>query len=388
MPEVLVLGADGYTGWPLVCRLLRDGYDVHGIDHLEGRRYRGESVTPIDSHVERSYAADEVFDGEYTFQRLDVRHYHRLRDAISAVKPDTIVNLAQIPSAPYSMQGPYEAWEVQDNNVRGALNVLWALRETGQTDTHVVQLATMGEYGTPDEPLPEGFLPDGRPAPKQPGSFYHASKVQMTTNTLFASETWEIPVTEIYQGIVYGVETAATAGNPDLMTRFDVDATFGTVLNRFTAQAAAGEPLTVYGEGGQCRAMLSLQDCVQCLTLAIENPPGPYTAGRYPYRAINQFDGSYRVNNLATMIAEETDADIEHLDNPRAEDDSRHFYDPEREVLDELGYEAAKSLEDAFHETYHVVQRHVDRIDRDALRPSTTWQTDEDHMELVEGKHD
>lgn len=373
MTDILVLGSDGYTGWPLTCRLLENGYDVFGIDNLT-RRDRTTSVTPIQSHSKRATVANEAFDGDYEFRVGDTRSYEAIATLLEAEEPDTVVNLAQIPAAPYSMGSPARAWEVQQNNVRGALNLYWAIQRLDIPTPHVVQLATMGEYGTPESGIPEGFLEDGRPAPKEPGSFYHASKVAATVNTLFAARTWDIPTTEIYQGIVYGVSPYHDL-DAALGTRFDVDETWGTVLNRFTAQAAADQPLTVYGAGGQKRAMLSLSDCVQCLELAIENPPARWD-DRYPYRAINQFDEAHRVRDLADMVHSFTGAEIAFVENPRAEDDSDHDYDPEREILDELGYEPTRSIEDEFRRAFAVVEEHVDRIDDEALWPSTSWTPD------------
>lgn len=371
MAEIAILGADGYTGWPLTCRLLDRGYDVVGVDNF-ARHDRADSITPIPAHPDRLDAAAAHFGGRLHWQTADVTDYRTVRRLLSDYDPHTVVNLAQIPSAPFSMQSRETAWETQRNNVEGSLNLMWALAETGRTDTHVVQLATMGEYGTPDTPIPEGFLDDGRPAPKDPGSFYHASKVNTTTNTLFAARTWDIPVTEIYQGIVFGVSMFEGV-DPALVTRFDADPVWGTVLNRFVAQAVVGHPLTVYGDGGQKRAALSLPDCIQCLDLAIHNPPERGTE-RYPYRAINQFQGAWRVQELADLVSSKTGADVVHLDNPRVEDDSEHYYEPEREVLDELGYEPRRPLPAEVERTLEVIERHADRIPEDQLRPTTTWE--------------
>lgn len=367
MADVLLLGADGYTGWPLACRLLDEGYDVHGVDNLSRRGLAGESVTPIASHSERADVATELFQGSYDFELADITQQGTLRRILDWVEPESVVNLAQIPSAPYSMLDQSAAWQTHENNVRGSLNLYWALHELGH-DAHVVQLATMGEYGTPDAQIPEGFLADGRPAPKLPGSLYHASKVATTVNTLFLARTWGIPTTEVYQGIVYGVTTPATGRDDRLLTRFDADPEFGTVVNRFTAQALADRPVTVYGRGGQKRAMLSLRDCVECLTLAVENPP----SGGTPYLAVNQFDGAYRVRQLAEIFHREFDADVTHVDNPRLEDDSAHWYDVEQEVLDDWGYEPAQSLDAEIRDTMSVLDDYRDRLPDD-LTPEVTW---------------
>lgn len=372
---VVVLGSDGYTGWPITCRLLSEGYDVIGIDDLSGRRYRGESVVPIASHEERREAAEEAFPGDYEWWAVDVTT-DGLHPVLSGYEFDAVVNVAQIPSAPYSMESYENAWRTQENNIRGSLNLYWTLRDLDRTETHVVQLATMGEYGQPPYPIPEGFDDDGRPAPKEPGSLYHSSKVATTVNSLFLSRTWVVPTTEVYQGIIYGISTEATDADPDLRTRFDVDEAFGTVLNRFTGQAATDHALTVYGAGGQKRAMLSLQDCVNCIALLVENPPDPSSespAYSYPYRAVNQFDGSHRVRDLADMVNEETGAYVSHVENPREEDETDHYYDPVREVLPALGYEPTRSIEEEFRRTYEAVEDHADRIDPETLFPETEW---------------
>lgn len=365
---VAVLGADGYTGWALTCDLLDRGYDVIGVDNFSRRDRADPSVTPIAPPGQRLQTANSRFAGDLSVSHEDLTDFDAMTRVLSQ-EPDTIINLAQIPSAPYSMQTIHTAWTTKENNIRGTLNLLWGLNTLGLTETPVIQLATMGEYPL-GENIPEGFLDDGRAAPKEPGSFYHSSKCQMTLDTRFAAETWGIPITEIYQGIVYGLPDHT---DTRLQTRFDVDAVWGTVLNRFTAQAAVGEPLTVYGRGGQKRAMLSIDDCVQCLRLALENPPAPGTPGRYPYRAINQFDGAYRVRELAEMVQDETGAEITRIDNPRVEDDSDHDYDPDREVLDQLGYEPTTSIRDVFRRTHSIIEQHTDRIPVDDLQPDVTW---------------
>lgn len=361
--DILVLGADGYTGWPLTCSLLDDGRDVVAADHYLGREYRGKSVTPIAKPFKRFDAADAKFDGNLYGEEVDITVYSQLKHLIDRFRPHTVVNLAQIPSAPYSMESPTQAWQTQQNNILGSMNLYWALHELDH-DAHVVQLATMGEYGVyPDGvEIPEGFLNDGRPAPKMPGSFYHASKVNMTVNTYFASKTWDIPTTEIYQGIVYGVSPYT---DEILLTRFDSDSVWGTVLNRFTAQSVANQPLTVYGEGGQKRALLSLPDCIQCLKLCIDNPARGY-------RAVNQFDEAYRVRELAQLVSELSGASVMHIENPRREDDSPHFYEPEREVLDELGYEPTRSIREEFERTYEIISKYSNRISGATL-PRVAW---------------
>lgn len=382
---VLVLGVDGYTGFPLSVRLLRDGYDVVGGDHFF-RRSKADSVTPIASPNQRMAAVRNHLDvrGDYYWVPIDATDYSAVRELVRYVDPDAVVNLAQIPSAPYSMRDATSAWVVQENNVRGSLNLFWALRDLGKTDTHVVQLATMGEYGVYPEgrPIPEGFTEEGLPAPKDPGSYYHISKAQATANTFFAAKTWGVPTTEVYQGIVYGVTPfdgdadlrEAAFEDPRLLTRFDVDDVWGTVINRFTAQAVAGKELTVYGDGTQQRAILPLSECVECLSLALANPPTPEEDDHYPYRAVNQFGEVYRIKDLAEAVAYESGlgGEIDHLyPNPRG-DDFEHSYDPDREALDRLGYEPGRSVLSTVRETADVIEQHQHRLPND-FRPTIDW---------------
>lgn len=354
--RVLILGSDGYIGWPLSLKLANSGYEVYGTDNLSGREYRGRSVVPIEPPSRRVEAVDEINRVGF----IDtVFEYDRFKSFIEDTNPETIVNLAQIPSAPYSMANRKNSWEVQRNNILGSLNLFWALREIG-IFPHVIQLATMGEYPEGAD-IPEGFLDDGRPAPKSGGSLYHTSKINTTANTLFLAQTWGIPTSEVYQGIVYGLNTEDT-----FLTRFDVDEQFGTLLNRFTAQAAIGHPLTVYGRGGQTRAMLSLSDSLQCLQLLIENPPDE------AYRAVNQFDGSYSVNEIAEMVSDKTGVEISHIENPRVENEN-HEYDPERKVLDRLGYSPTRSIENEFDRTYKAILPFKDRIRKEKILPEIEW---------------
>lgn len=381
--KILLLGSDGYLGFPLCCNLADRGHEVVGVDNLTRRRLvskvGGKSVTKIYEPHRRSDVVNEKL-GDYKFVFGDVTDYDFLKQLIQREDPDAIANLAHIPSAPYSMMSQRTAWETQRNNILGNLNLMHAVKEQlpesldycmgveGRSEVpHILQIATLGEYPIMDGPIPEGTDENGLPVQKDPGSLYHASKVNMTVNSYFLSKVWdEIRVTEVYQGPVYGVSMFEDISR-ELVTRFDVDDVFGTVLNRFTAQGVVGHPLTVYGRGGQKRGFLSIKDSIQCLTLALEKPP------EESYRPINQFHKCYRVNELAEIISDLTGADIEHIENPRVEDESDHPYELENDNLKELGYESVQPMEDEIKETVSIIEENKYRIREDTLTPNVKW---------------
>jgi len=384
--KVLLFGCDGYLGFPLAQNLCERGHEVTGVDNLSRRKLVhgvGEnSVTRIYRPNEREKAINENF-GNYRFVYGDITegvmscskhcHYDKdLKEFIEEEEPDAIANLAQIPAAPYSQMGFREAWETQENNIKGNLNLLWALREIDRT-IPVVQIGTLGEFGQPPYPIPEGFTEDGMPAPKDPGSFYHASKVNATVNTYYATKIWDnLKFTEIMQGIVYGVSMGFGCGDRRLVTRFDAGEVFGTCLNRFTAQAVAGHPLTVYGEGNQKRGYISIKDSIQCITLALENPP------EERYRSINQFSECYRVNELAGIVKSVGDGlgydvEVDHIDNPRVEKENEHYYEPVQDNLRKLGFKQSQSIEDEIRETMDVIDGLEFRIREETIKPKVGW---------------
>ena len=299
--KVLVLGGDGYLGWPTALHLSRAGYEVAVADNFARRGYDFEigvdSLVPIASlhrRVERWEALSgnkmEVFIG-------DLMEEEFVYDMVGQFRPDTIVHFAEQRSAPYSMVDRKHAVYTQVNNVVGTLNLLYAIADI-DPDIHLVKLGTMGEYGTPNIDIEEGYIEithrgrtDVLPFPKQPGSFYHLSKVHDSHNIAFCCRIWGLRATDLNQGVVYGQSTPETTLHPDLATRFDYDAVFGTVLNRFVIQAAAGEPLTVYGKGGQTRGFLDIRDTLACVELAIRTP-----AAAGEFRVFNQFTESFSVS--------------------------------------------------------------------------------------------
>ena len=376
--KILVLGGDGYLGWPTALHLSRLGHDVGIVDNFARRQYDHEmgvdSLVPIAPLHQRARRWQELSGQSLAIFPVDLTDAARVHAIVAEFEPETIVHFGEQRSAPYSMIDRSHAVYTQVNNVVGTLNLLYAIADVDPS-IHLVKLGTMGEYGTPNIDIEEGFIEithrgrtDVLPFPKQPGSFYHLSKVHDSHNIQFACRIWGLRSTDLNQGVVYGQETEETALHPDLATRFDYDAVFGTVLNRFAVQAVAGIPLTVYGEGGQTRGMLDIRDTLACIELAIDNP-----AERGEYRVFNQFTESFSVNQLAEMVAAlRPGAEIVHLDPPRVESGS-HYYRAAHTKLLDLGL-VPHLLSDALLESVMLVaDKHRDRIDPEAMQPTVDW---------------
>jgi UDP-sulfoquinovose synthase len=341
--NILVLGGDGYLGWPTALYLSRRGHRVGVVDNFARRGYDFEmgveSLVPIVSLQQRVRRWRDLSDLTMEVYVGDLTDATFVQDTIASFRPDAVVHFAEQRSAPYSMIDRSHAVYTQVNNVVGTLNLLYAIAEQNR-DIHLVKLGTMGEYGTPNIDIEEGYIEikhrgrtDVLPYPKQPGSFYHLSKVHDSHNIMFACRIWDIRATDLNQGIVYGHSTEETDLHPELATRFDYDGVFGTVLNRFCVQAVMGHPLTVYGEGGQTRGMLNILDTLACVELALHNP-----AERGEFRVFNQFTESYSVGQLADMVVEAFDGDavIEHCEDPRVEK-QEHYYRAAHTKLLDLG---------------------------------------------------
>ncbi|MBL8147308.1 MAG: NAD-dependent epimerase/dehydratase family protein [Anaerolineae bacterium] len=345
--KVFIAGIDGYLGWPLAQYLTARGHEVSGIDNFARRQWvtnmDSQSAMPIFGMNERLAAFETQFGKPLRFYEGDLLDYALLRTALEETQPDAIVHLGEMPSAPYSMIDQERASYTQSNNVIGSLNVLWAMHEAAP-NAHLVKLGTMGEYGTPNVDIPEGFFEvefrgrkDVMPFPRQANSFYHLTKVHDTHNTMFACRTWGLRSTDIMQGVVFGTQIDEMGDDPRLRSRLDFDQAFGTAINRFACQAVIDHPLTVYGSGGMKRGFLPLRDSMQCLGIAIENPPK-----EGEYRVFNQFEETYTIAELADKVREAggrvgLDVQIEHFDNPRTERDE-HYYNPDRQHLIDLGY--------------------------------------------------
>ncbi len=377
--RILVLGGDGYLGWPTALHLSDRGHDVGIVDNFVRRQYDHElgvqSLVPIEPLVTRVRAWREVSGQQIATYVGDLTDAEFTYRTLREFRPDAVVHFAEQRAAPYSMIDRAHAVYTQTNNVVGTLNLLYAIAET-DPDIHLIKLGTMGEYGTPNIDIEEGWLTvehNGRTDrmlfPKRPGSFYHLSKVHDSHNIEFTCRIWGLRATDLNQGIVYGQQTDQTVRDDRLATRFDYDAVFGTVLNRFVILAALGQPLTVYGDGGQTRGLLDIRDTVECIRLAAENP-----AQRGEFRVFNQMTESMSVLDIAKLVADlhPNAVQVEHLDNPRVEAES-HYYKVTHTGLVGLGLRPHLLSDTLLTSLYAVADRWKHRVDPAALRPSVLW---------------
>ncbi|MBM4246997.1 MAG: NAD-dependent epimerase/dehydratase family protein [Deltaproteobacteria bacterium] len=383
--RIVIAGIDGYLGWPLAQHLASQGHEIAGIDRFLRRAWvdemGGESAIPVAGWSDRAGYFRERMGRELVFADGDLCEYAVVHDLLASFRPDAIVHLGEMPSAPYSMMDVQHAVFTQRNNVVGTLNLLFAMRDVAH-EAHLVKLGTMGEYGTPNVDIPEGFFEieyrgrkDRLPFPRQANSMYHLSKVHDSANVTFACRVWGLRSTDIMQGVVYGTRVAAMdPSDPRARTRLDFDQCFGTALNRYCTQAVIGEPLSVYGTGGQKRGFLPLRDSIQCLTLALENPPE-----RGEYRVFNQFEDVYDVATLARKVQAVgrtlgLDPQIVHLENPRAEIE-HHHYKPDHEHLLNLGYRPTRDMETELADVLSDLIPHRERIARHraVLAPDIRW---------------
>jgi len=380
--KILVLGGDGYLGWPTAMYLSDRGNDVAVLDNFAKRRWEMElnvePLIPIHTLHDRVKAWREVAGRSINLFVGDLRNYDVVKNAILTFEPEAVVHYGEQPSAPYSMIDHTRAVFTQTNNIAGTLNLLWALRDYAP-DCHLVKLGTMGEYGTPNIDIEEGFLEiehNGRkdvlPYPKQPGSIYHLSKVHDSHNILFACRAWNLRSTDLNQGVVYGIETDEILRDERLTTSFHYDEVFGTALNRFCVQAVAGIPLTVYGRGGQTRGFLNIRDTLRCVELSILNPP---RSGEY--RVFNQFTEMFNILGLAELVKLQAEklghkVSIEHLENPRIEAEE-HYYNPRHQKLIDLGLVPHLLSDVLVTSMLNRIQEHGNRIKRDIIQPHVQW---------------
>jgi UDP-sulfoquinovose synthase len=382
---VVILGADGYIGWPMAMHLSRSGYKVIAIDSLARRRWDIEggtySLVPIAPFEKRVQRWRDLTGRSIECHRLDLCDHAALDSLIRAYKPSAVVHLAEQRSAPFSMIDREHAVRTQVNNTVGNLNLLFAIK-AHSPECQLVKLGTMGEYGCPNIDIEEGYITihhngrsDTLPYPKLPPSFYHLSKVSDSQNIHFATRTWGLRATDLNQGVVYGNLTDDTALHPDLMTRLDFDTIWGTALNRFCVQAAVGVPLTVYGKGGQTRGYLNIRDTMACITLAIEHP-----AERGECRVFNQFTEQFTINQLAELVAAARadrglETTIDHLPNPRVEHED-HYYNARNSGLLDLGLKPHYLGSTLVESMIDLVEKHVDLIDPVLLQqPSVDWRS-------------
>ncbi len=384
--RILVLGADGYLGWPTALHLSARDHDVVAVDNLVRRRWDRRcgthSLVPIASMERRVERWSELSGRTMGWQKVDMCDADAVTALVRQTSPDAVVHFAEQRSAPYSMISRAHAVETQVNNVVGTLNLLFALRDHAPA-CHLVKLGTMGEYGTPNIDIEEGFIDithngrtDRLPFPKQPGSMYHLSKVHDSHNIAFTCRIWGLRATDLNQGVVYGANTTETALHRDLATRFDYDGIWGTVLNRFCVQAAIGQPLSVHGKGGQTRGFLDIRDTLACVELACLNPPA---AGEF--RVFNQFTEQFSILDLAHRVqaarqAHGLDTTVAHLPNPRTELEE-HYYNARHQKLVDLGLEPHLLEQTLIDTVITRVERIRSRVRPGLFAPRVDWRARE-----------
>lgn len=380
--RILLFGGDGYLGWPQALYLSNKGHEILIFDNFLRRHFDLEqnfaSLMPIYTLQERVSAWKELSGRQIQFFVGDTTDYDAVAQVFREFQPEAVVHFAEQRSAPYSMIDRKHAVFTQTNNIVGTLNILYALKEF-TPDCHLVKLGTMGEYGTPNIDIEEGFIEihhkgrsDVLPYPKQPSSMYHLSKVHDSHNIHFCCKIWDLRATDLNQGIVYGVETDETAMDPRLATRFDYDQIYGTALNRFCVQAAAGYPLTVYGEGQQIRGYINVRDTIRCIELAILSPA---QAGEY--RVFNQITEQFSLLELADMVVRQSEqfglqAQIKHFSNPRVEAE-QHYYHATHTRLLELGLEPHLLNNSVLTSLIGLAMKQREKIDTSLILPTVNW---------------
>lgn len=384
--RILILGGDGYLGWPTAMRFSARGHEVSVVDNFSRRRWHNEnstdSLTPINPLAERIDAWREISGKEIRSFVGNIEDGEFLDQIVAETMPEAVVHYGEQPSAPYSMISRRHAVHTQYTNVIGTLNLLFSLRDRCPS-CHLVKLGTMGEYGTPNIDIEEGYIEiehkgrkDTLPYPKLPGSLYHLSKVHDSHNIHFACRIWGLRATDLNQGVVYGIETDETALDDRIVTRFDYDEIFGTALNRFCVQAVIGHPLTVYGKGGQTRGFLNIRDTLQCVELAVNNP-----ADRGDMRVFNQFTEQFTVAQLAELVKNAGtelgyEVDIQSFPNPRIELEE-HYYNAVNTKLKDLGLKPHMLGPELVQSMIKTIDRYKDRVIRRAIEPRTTWKPGE-----------
>ncbi len=382
--KIAVLGGDGYCGWATALYLSAKGHTVSIVDNFVRRQWDHElgaqTLTPIRPLAERLRVWRELTGRTIDSYVGDVTDYDFLSAMMKATEPDAVVHFAEQRSAPYSMIDRKHAVGTQVNNVVGTLNLLFAIREL-RPDCHLVKLGTMGEYGTPNIDIEEGYIEiehNGRrdvlPFPKQPGSFYHLSKVHDSHNIMFACKIWKLRATDLNQGVVYGTVTDEVSMDEALINRFDYDEVFGTVLNRFCVEAAIGHPLTVYGKGGQTRGFLDIRDTVRCVEIACHNPAEPGEC-----RVYNQFTEQFSVLDIAHLVAAAAKklgvtTEVEHLPDPRVELE-QHYYNAKHSKLIDLGLEPHLLSDSLLDSLMNIALKYRDRVDPELILPQVNWRS-------------
>jgi len=405
--RVCIVGIDGYLGWSLACYLAERGHSISGIDAFYRRKWVAEvggmSITPIADMDERWKAHNEKWPDSFEdMLTIDIsKDYKALLMFLEIQQPDAIVHLGEQPSAPFSMIDVDHAVLTQHNNVIGTLRLLFAIKDVCP-DAHLLKLGTLGEMGTPEIPICEGnfqdgsiiiypdgknFRLDGLMFPRNGGSLYHNSKIQDTVNVKKACDWWNLRSTDIMQGVVYGTDIDEFEGDKRLITRFDCCEYFGTVMNRFIAQAIIGRPLTLYGKGHQKRGLIPLRDSMQCMTLLLENAPAPGE-----YRTVNQLENVYDLTELALKVQQageslDLDVTIKNYTDPRVERED-HTYEVIHDTLSDLGYRPTRDMEIEIRSIFETLMPFRDRILAvgSSLHPKTRWSGE--HRECEEIRSD
>ncbi len=380
--RIIVLGGDGYCGWPTALHLSDRGHEILIVDDFSRRRIDHElgteSLTPIEILHTRIKTWQNLSGRRIQLAVGSVNDYEFMADVMRGFAPESIVHYAELRSAPYSMIDRQHAIRTQLHNIEGTLNLLYAMKEFAG-DCHLIKLGTMGEYGQPNIDIEEGFIEvhhNGRsdilPYPMQPGSFYHLSKVHDSQNIMFACKIWGLRATDLHQGVVYGTITDQIVLDDRLLNRFDYDDVYGTALNRFCVQAAIGHPLTVYGKGGQTRGFIDIRDTVSCIELAAIHPPRP---GQY--LVMNQFTEHFSVMQLAQKVTEAAAklgraVEIEKIPNPRVETED-HYYNPKNTKLLDLGLQPRYLSQSLFDSLLNIAVKYRDRLKPEVIAPKVNW---------------
>ena len=386
MKRLLVLGADGYLGFPVSLYFASKGWSVYAVDNLSKRHI--ENIEEISPLIKLSPFKDRFAEWNNNFAKDDtqkIKSYiidiatnnRQLYNLFEEINPDAIIHFAEQPSAPYSMKGRSEAVSTQINNITGTLNLIFAIKKFNPS-CHLVKLGTMGEYGTPNIDIEEGWLNinhnqrnDRVLFPKKPGSFYHLSKVHDSNNLEYSCRTWGLRITDLNQGIVYGSHTDITKNN-NLHTSFHYDSIFGTAINRFISQALSKNPITIYGNGSQTRAYLHIDDVINCIEIALNNP-----AKEGEFKVRNQFTEFKSINELALIVKESLEelgysSDIRKIDNPRVEEEI-HYYNPKNQSFLDLGLKSKKMDNNIIIDIANYLAPYAKDIRENALLPNIQW---------------
>lgn len=380
--RIIILGGDGYLGWPTSMDMAADGHEVWSVDNYMRRNIaqetQSEALLPTPNLHERADIFEAATGKKINVVIGDCTDFRMMSDLFEKVQPEAVIHYAEQPSAPYSMMGYDQARRTLDNNLQATFNTVWAVLEHAP-DCHIIKLGTMGEYGTPNIDIEEGWIDiehKGRKDkflyPRAAGSLYHTTKVLDTDLLWFYVRTYGIRATDLMQGPVYGLHTDQTAIDERLMPNFHYDDIFGTVLNRFLVQAVAGVPLTVYGKGGQTRGYLNLKDTLQCVELAMNNP-----VEQGDLRILNQFTEQFSVNELAEKVtrvgnANGLNVEMKNIENPRKEREE-HYYNPAHSGLTELGLKPHHLTDDVVVDMLETVKRYSNRIDTRKVMPRVNW---------------